>query len=44
MEKSVSLRGRKTGAKDSVRIGGLGVSSRVFLECVESTRETTDLK
>ena len=44
MEKSVSLLGRKTGAKDSVRIGGLGVSSRDFLECVESTRETTDLK
>ena len=44
MEKSVSFRGRKTGAKDGVRIGGLGVSSRDLLECVESTRETTDLK
>ena len=44
MEKSVSFRGRKTGAKDGVRVGGLGVSSRDLLECVESTRETTDLK
>ena len=44
MEKSVSFRGRKTGVKDGVRIGGLGVSSRDCLECLESTRETTDLK
>ena len=36
MEKSVSD-GRKTGAKDGARIGGLG-------ETTESTRETTDLK
>ena len=44
MEKSVSFRRRKTGAKDGVRIGRLGVSLRDLLECVESTRETTDLK
>ena len=44
MEKSVSFRGRKTGAKEGLRKGGLGVSSRDLLECVESTRETTDLK
>ena len=44
MEKSVSFRGQKTGAKDGVWIGGLGESSRDLLECVESTRETTDLK
>lgn len=43
MEKSVSFRGRMTDAKGGVRIGGLGVSSRDFLEGVESTRETTDL-
>ena len=38
MEKSVSFRGEKTGSKDE------GESSRDFLMCVESTRETTDLK
>ena len=44
IEKSVSFRGRKTGAKDGAQTGRLGDSSRNFLECVESTRETTDLK
>lgn len=43
IEKSVSFREQKTGAKGSVRIGGLGVNSRDFLEGVESTREATDL-
>lgn len=44
MEKSVGFRGRKTVAKGRVLIGELGESSRDFLACVESTRETTDLK
>ena len=38
IEKSVSFRGGKTDAKDR------GESSRDFLDCVDSTRETTDLK
>ena len=44
MEKSVNFCWRKTGAKDGVRIGGLCESSRDFLDCVESSTETTDLK
>lgn len=43
MEKSVSFFGH-TDAKDGAQIRGLGESSRDFLECVESTKETTDLK
>ena len=44
MEKSVSFRGRRTGAKDSVQIAPLGESSRDFLERVESTAESSDLE
>ena len=44
MEKSVSFRGRRIGAKDGVHMGGLGDNSRGFLECVESTTETSDLE
>ena len=42
IEKSVSSRGRRIGAKDGVRIGGLGNNSVDFVECVESTTEKTD--
>ena len=44
MEKSVSFRGRWIGAKEGVRIGGLGDDSRDFLEGVASTTETSDLE
>ena len=44
MEKSVSFRGRRIGAKDGVWIGGLGDNSLDFLERIESTTETTDLE
>lgn len=43
MEKSVSFFGH-TDAKDGARIGGLGENSRDAIECVESTKEATDLK
>ena len=44
MEKSVSFRGQRVGAKDCVRIGGLSDNSGDFFERVESTTETTDLE
>ena len=44
MEKSVSFRGRRIGAKDLLEKGKLGDNSGDFLECVESTTETTDLE
>ena len=43
IEKSVSFRGLRIGAKDVARIGGLGDNSRDFLEREESTTETSDL-
>ena len=44
IEKSVSFRGLRIGATNVVWIGGLGDNSRVFLERVESTTETSDLE
>lgn len=44
MEKSVIFRGRRIGAKGGVRIAELGNNLVDFVEQVESTTETTDLK